>query len=610
MAVLDRSKASASWPVRAAAILVLWVVIELGLLMAGVSPVLQGDLGDSDAYLQLVKVEQLHDTADWYNNLLPRSNWPQGEPVAWSRSLDAVLLAGATLFRPFFSDFHHALFWFGVLISPLCALACAFAAGWMPGPLLNPSARFGTALLFLTQPGILSYTYARGPNHHGILFLAFIAASGFILRALRDPEARQAAGWAGAMIGIGLWISVEFLLPLAIILAVLGTLWLFRGQRWTSANRHFAAGLCISLLLLLPVEHAPADLFAPEYDRLSVVHLLLAGILLAFWLVVPAAVRPAAAWRSRLTASAMGAIAGAVIMAAIYPKFFAGPLVDIDPVLVGHLIANNADWQGTIPNSLAGLGRFLFYAGLPVLCLAVASRMVWLRRSDATGPAWLFLTILLAVYVVMTLHGVRFAGFAEIAALIPLVQLLEYVDQRLSRRRSWQAALGKCLIITALILGLPAIGGGAIAAAAPAGEQAAGGDCRLADIAPVLNDPAGIGAQQRMILAAVHSGPEILYRTPHAVLATPMFRNPGIMDAYRILAAGDDAAARTILAKRRIDLILLCPSSGERLFFDSDQGQDTLYNRLVGGHIPAWAQPVTLPDALAKRFYLFAIRRD
>ena len=506
--------------------------------------------------------------------------------------------------------FHDALFWFGVLISPLCALACAFAAGWMPGPLLNPAARFGAALLFLTQPGILSYTYARGPNHHGILFLAFIAASGFILRALRDPEARQAAGWAGAMIGIGLWISVEFLLPLAIILAALGALWLFRGQRWTPANRHFAAGLFISILLLLPIERAPADLFAPEYDRLSVVHLLLAGILLAFWLVVPAAVRPAAVWRSRLTASAMGAIAGAVIMAAIYPKFFAGPLVDIDPVLVAHLIANNADWQGTIPNSLGGLGRFLFYAGLPVLCLAVAARMLWLRRSDAAGPAWLFLTILLAVYVVMTLHGVRFAGFAEIAALIPLVQLLEYVDERLSRRRSWQAALGKCLIITALILGLPAIGGAVIAAAAPVGEQAAGGDCRLADIAPVLNDPAGLGSQQKMILAAVHSGPEILYRTPHAVLATPMFRNPGIMDAYHILAASDDAAARSILAKRRIDLILLCPSSGERLFFDSDQGQDTFYNRLVGGHVPAWAQPVTLPDALAKRFYLFAVRRD
>jgi hypothetical protein len=610
MSVPEAPRASASWLARAAAILVLWAAIELGLLMAGVSPVLQGDLGDSDAYLQLVKVERLHDTADWYDNLLPRSNWPQGEPVAWSRSLDAVLLAGATLFRPFFANFHDALFWFGVVLSPLCALACAFAAGWMPGPLLNPSARFGTALLFLTQPGILSYTYARGPNHHGILFLAFIAASGFILRALRDPQARHAAGWAGAMIGIGLWISVEFLLPLAVILAVLGALWLYKGQRWTPANRQFAVGLFISLLVLLPVERAPADLFTPEYDRLSVVHLLLAGTLLAFWLVVPAAVRAAAAWPSRLAASAMGSVAGAVIMAATYPKFFAGPLVDIDPVLVAHLIANNADWQGTIPNSLGGFGRFLFYAGLPVLCLAVAVRMLWLRRGDDSGPAWLFLTILLAIYVAMTLHGVRFAGFAEIAALIPLVQLLEYVDEQLTRRRSWQAALGKCLIITALILGLPAVGGGVIAAAAPASEHAAGGDCRLAEIAPVLNDPAGIGAQQRMILAAVHSGPEILYRTPHAVLATPMFRNPGIMDAYHILAASDDAAARAILDRRRIDLILLCPSSGERLFFDSDQGQDTLYNRLVGGRIPAWAQPMTLPGALAKRFYLFAIRRD
>ncbi|HEX3066087.1 MAG TPA: hypothetical protein VHQ39_11430, partial [Dongiaceae bacterium] len=155
-----------------------------------------------------------------------------------------------------------------------------------------------------------------------------------------------------------------------------------------------------------------------------------------------------------------------------------------------------------------------------------------------------------------------------------------------------------------------AVGGAALAAATPVGHEAGSSDCRLADIAPVLNDPAGLGAQQRMILAAVHSGPEILYRTSHAVLATPMFRNPGIMDAYHILAAGDNASAKAILDRRRIDLILLCPQYGERLFFDSDEGQDTLYNRLVAGRDPAWAQPVPLPADLAKRFLLFAIRSD
>jgi hypothetical protein len=610
-AIIDQSQPpSVPWAGRALAILALWAIIELGLLMAGVSPVLQGDLGDSDAYLQLVKVQHLYETGDWYANLLPRSNWPQGEAVAWTRSLDSVLLAGAALFRPFFGSFHDALFWFSVVLSPLCALACAFAAGWMPGPLLGPSARFGAALLLLTQPGILSYTYARGPNHHGILFLAFIAGCGFILRALKQPEERYAPAWAGAMIGIGLWISVEFLLPLVVILSVLGGLWLFDGQRWTAVNRRFAAGFLLSLLVLLPVEHAFGDLLTPEYDRLSIVHLALAGILLGFWIAVPMAARRSAAWLPRFAASAIGVIAAGAIMTAIYPKFFAGPLVDIDPTLVAHLIAHNADWQSAIPSSLGGLGRFLFYAGLPILCLAVAARMLWLRRGDAGGPAWLFLTILLLVYAAMTLRSVRFAGFAEIAALIPLMQLLEQVDERLGRRHSWQAALGKCLAITALILGFPAGGGAALAAATPAGHEAGSGDCRLADIAPILNDPAGLGARQRMILAAVHSGPEILYRTSHAVLATPMFRNPGIMDAYHILAAGDDASAKAILERRRIDLILLCPLSGERLFFDSDEGQDTLYNRLVAGRNPAWAQAVPLPDNLAKRFLLFAVRSD
>jgi len=65
---------------------------------------------------------------------------------------------------------------------------------------------------------------------------------------------------------------------------------------------------------------------------------------------------------------------------------------------------------------------------------------------------------------------------------------------------------------------------------------------------------------QHVILAEIHDGSEILYRTPHAVLATPMIRNAGVLDAYRILSAAGNAAAEA----RHVDLILLCPWARER----------------------------------------------
>src|SRR5205823_5353906 len=205
-------------------VILLWAIIEAGFVIAGTAPILRGELADSDAYLQLVKASRVVETGDWYDSVLPRSNWPYGETTTWTRSLDIVLLAGAALLRPLM-NFHDALFWFGVAFSPLCALACALTIGWMGRPQLGPDAGLA-AILLLAQPALLSYTDPRGPNHHGILFLVFIFACGFVLRALREPENRRVAVWAGVVTGIGLWISIEFLVPLAVALVTLGLVWL------------------------------------------------------------------------------------------------------------------------------------------------------------------------------------------------------------------------------------------------------------------------------------------------------------------------------------------------------------------------------------------------
>jgi hypothetical protein len=101
-----------------------------------------------------------------------------------------------------------------------------------------------------------------------------------------------------------------------------------------------------------------------------------------------------------------------------------------------------------------------------------------------------------------------------------------------------------------------------------------------------------------------------LYRTPHSVLATPMVRNSGILAAYRILTAADDAAAKVIVDARQVDLILLCPQPTERHVFSSSKNENTFYNRLIDGHLPPWVQPFPLSGESAKHFRLFAVRRD
>src|SRR5689334_9875463 len=375
------------------AVLVLWIGIAIGCARSGLDPILSGDLGDPDAYLQLVKASQIVASHDWYDSVLRLSNWPKGDVTTWSRSLDAILLAGATLLTPFLG-FRDGLFWFGAVFSPLCLLASAFAAAWMSRPLLPPSEQLGAALLMLIQPLLLNYAL-YSPNHHSLLYLAFIAACGFILRTLARPSEPWPPIMAGLSIAFGLWASVEFLVPLGIILVMLGLLWLLHGASWTPANRRFSGAVFVALAVLQPIERSPfRDILTPDYDRMSIVHAALALLLFLFWLLVPAVVR-SGSLKTRFVAGIVGLLLAAGALCAVFPKFFGGPLVDVDPALIPFLVTHNADWQPLLPIDPKGTGNFLFYIGMPFICLfwiAWRCRSSW-RSADGKAVLWFFLLL-------------------------------------------------------------------------------------------------------------------------------------------------------------------------------------------------------------------------
>ena len=136
-------------------------------------------------------------------------------------------------------------------------------------------------------------------------------------------------------------------------------------------------------------------------------------------------------------------------------------------------------------------------------------------------------------------------------------------------------------------------------AAAPAGGE----DCEIAQIAEFLDRPRPFGDRARIIATHVDWGPELLYRTRHAVLAAPYHRNAsGILDIYRVFSALNPAASKTIVDARGIELVLLCPSPRERLFYGGEVEGVTLYQRLLEGRPPPWLAPVALPDAARREF--------
>ncbi len=611
-------------------IVVLWALLQVLVVAVGASPVLEGDLIGTDGFMRLVRVESLHETGAWFDGRIPRSNAPYGDTLHWTRALDLLLLGAAWLATPFLS-FENALFWGGSFVSPVLLLASALVMMWAARPLIDAQFRPYVTIAFFAQMAVLSYALPGRVDHHALQFLLLVLSMGMVIRLCTERPRRALAVLTGGVLGIGLWVSVELLLVALLAMTAMWLSWLrFGGGRGPLAAG-LAAGLAGSVAVALLIERPIGAIMAEEYDRISIVHLTITFAHFSFWALVLLGERlagTAGSLRGRLACSLLGAVAGAAVIYAAYPKFFGGAMVDVDPEVIRVYLSKVTELQPIVPRDAQTLGRFLFWVGPAVICLPFVLGMAWVKRNEDTWVAWMYFALALGLYVTLSLRHVRFAPFAEVVAVVPLVYLIGDLRDRLHwiTRQTWRD-LARTVVSLALIIGVSGAGlalgyrpspgsrAGGFAVTAPSsgaelGMGAGQGTCDIAAIAAFLNRPRTFGDRSRIIATHVDFGPELLYRTEHAVVGTPYHRNGrGILDIYRIFSAGDPAASKSLLDARGIELVLLCPSPREKVLYASDAQGVTLYERLLGGDLPAWLAPVALPEHLAAQFRLYRVLR-
>jgi len=594
-------------------ILGLWAVLHGALAATVAAPVFDGLLPGPDEYMRLVRVAELRDGGGWYDSVIARGNAPYGDTLHWTRPLDLLILPGAAILSVFMSK-GDALFAAGAAISPLLGLLTCFAVAWATRPILGRDRSLLAVFVFLIQPAVIAYSAAGRADHHALLFPLFVMVVGGTLRTIGPRPATRDAIVAGASYGLAIWASVELTLLVALCQAAAVIAWI-RFDTVKARPQLIAAGafLVVTLIALL-VERPPADILTVEFDRLSIPFAVIAALTVGVWCAASAMENRtpnSGSPRQRILAIGAAGGIGLAMLLALFPGFIAGPFAAVDPRILPIWHAHVAELEPLLPDTLKHTGQFLFFIGGAALSLPYAIVVGWRSRKDAEGFRWIFLAMVITAYFLLSLQHVRVAPFAELAS-VPLLadmiaRLVEWGERNLGTLRRLIVTCAACFI---LMFG-SVLGGSyllTLSAEASTGEPEP--QCRVSKIAELLNDPKGVAGQPQIIAGLLDHGPEILYRTGHSVVSAPYHRNgAGIWDSHELFATADEAESRAIVSRRGIGLLLICPTSKERRFFNYEAGSGNLYSRLIDGDTPAWLSPVAVEPDRMDGFRLYRVAR-
>ncbi len=577
------------------AVLALFVATNVVIELASDWAVWGGELRGTDSYMRLLRVTHLYESGDWYDAAIPRSNAPYGEILHWTRPADLLYLAGALALEPAFG-FQRGLFLWAIFLGPLLHVAMVMVLVWAVRPVFDRERRFLLVLAAIAQIAIWPHGLLGRTDHHMLILLVFAAAFGGAWRILLGDRRPAVALAAGAAAGFGLWLSVEFLLVWAVLFAAFGVAWLRAGGDLARGALWHALGLAAVVALALPVERPPGAWWAVEFDRISVVHLLVGGLAAAFWAAadrLSGAGRLAATAERRLLLGALGAAAAGGVMLLAFPKFFAGPEVDFDPGLRDIFLEVVSETQPMWPTSLRSTGWLLIFLGAGVFALPYLLVRLWRDRDQAAWPFWLAIALGLLAYLPAALEMRRFSAFPAVLMAVVIADLLAALLDRVRGTGLARRLLVLAVAVPAIFFAPLAVGGALMSA----GQGGVAGACPIGPLIGALNRPDGLGAAPLTVLANINLGPRLMYDTPHRVVTTPYPRNAaGQIDAYQIYAATDLAAARRIVERRGIDLIVAC--AGMPTYGWLSDAPDTLDTALRRGSVPPWLEPVDLgPDA-------------
>jgi hypothetical protein len=573
-----------------------------------------GNLPDPDDYLYLTQALDALQGQSWFDAIQHRLNPPDGTVMHYSHLLSGFYALVIAAFN-IFTDTRSAAILTAIILPPLFFAGFLFTIRGIGQKLIAPKWGDTTAWFVFFAPSLMSQFMPGHIDHHGLVVLITMIGFSFILRMILQPASVLAPIVAGALFALGLALGLE-LLPVAGLLTAVIAIWsMAKGGKAAESGLIYADSLFITSCLLLAATHGTDQFFDPGIVAYSIVYVILCGCFaLGFLGVALAAHYKTSLPRRFAIGIALAIISGAVFLHA-FPELKAGPYGGMEPDLA-RLIFAAAPEAWPLFRTGVPWTKTLMPLAPPLLALASALFLMLRDRRKDRSWLWGMLAALLTGTILLTgFYQQRFLYFAEAFAALPLAGMLHHDWTQVSPRTRKERLLRWTRIAVILLIGPVSMAiagsyGDDFSEGADMFASSSTAGCDMHALAATLNDPQALGDHPRLILNTINEGSELLFRTPHSVLAGPYHTNlTGNLDALRFFTAPDAEAAKQIVDQRHADLIVICAMPQQLMTYKAAalSGQPIFLQQILSGELPDWLMPIASQDFGDLKLY--AIKR-
>lgn len=570
----------------------------------------------NDGYLRVIRVTQLYETWDWYDNLIVRNNAPYGSELHWTRPFDLLLLAGALVLQPFVG-FEQGLYLWSIWVGPALFVVLMCGLVWAVTPLYSDFLRRLILLLFVFfQPAFATLARPGRPDHHTLIILLSVIIIGLVFRLVLDPRRSRHGLVLGLALGFGIWLTTEMFLVVGPVLGVLAFLWLYRGDAFAQRNFEMAFGFALMSAVAVLLEVPLDRFFEVAYDKISVVHLAVALLALGFWSVVVGLERGRGegfGFMARATVGAVGGVATLGILYAIYPEFFSVPKFYTHPLVGQMYMERISELQSLWPSSQHLFARFVSYMGpafllVPFLIYALS---VSERHDEGRWNAWFYVTACLFLYIPLAVNSFRLLPYPAIFLAVAMPEFLGRVVDATERLSPLVfRVVFRAVVIAGCIVGPIVLRSNLQERSAAEEEQIRDArGCSVGGVIRTLNTHPAFSSEPQIIVSNPDYGPRILYFTDHAIVGSPYHRNEaGMLDSLLVILAENADDVREIIDRRGIDAILVCEIDLE--IFRAEGNEPQFFDRLWNDDHPEWLAPIDLGPDAASNYKLYRVASD